>query len=56
MLDRPFVGEMRDQIAVMILCYNEGKTIGKVVRNFRAALPDAAIYVYDNNSTVSCLS
>lgn len=34
---------MIDQIAVMIPCYNEGKTIGKVVRDFRAALPDAAI-------------
>ncbi len=36
--------------AVLIPCYNEAKTIGKVVRDFRAALPDAAIYVYDNNS------
>ncbi len=36
--------------AVLIPCYNEAKTIGKVVRDFRAALPDAVIYVYDNNS------
>jgi len=36
--------------AVLIPCYNEAKTIGKVVRDFRAALPDADIYVYDNNS------
>jgi glycosyltransferase involved in cell wall biosynthesis len=36
--------------AVLIPCYNEAKTIGKVVLDFRAALPDADIYVYDNNS------
>ena len=40
-----------DRIAVLIPCYNEGKTIEKVVRDFQAALPDATIYVYDNNST-----
>lgn len=40
-----------DQIAVLIPCYNESKTIAKVVRDFRAALPEAVIYVYDNNST-----
>lgn len=39
------------KIAVLLPCFNEGITIGKVVRNFRAALPDADIYVYDNNST-----
>ena len=38
-------------IAVLIPCYNEGITIAKVVADFRAALPDAVIYVYDNNST-----
>ena len=38
-------------IAVILPCYNEEATIGKVVRDFKAALPDAAIYVYDNNST-----
>ena len=40
-----------DKTAVLIPCYNEGKTIEKVVRDFRAALPDAVVYVYDNNST-----
>ncbi len=40
-----------DSIAVLIPCYNEGQTIGKVVRDFRKALPEASIYVYDNNST-----
>jgi glycosyltransferase involved in cell wall biosynthesis len=39
------------KIAVLLPCFNEGITIGKVVRDFRAALPDADIYVYDNNST-----
>ena len=39
-----------DKTAVLIPCYNEGKTIEKVVRDFRAALPDAVVYVYDNNS------
>ncbi len=38
-------------IAVLLPCYNEEVTIGKVVRDFRAALPDAVVYVYDNNST-----
>lgn len=38
-------------IAVLIPCYNEAKTIGKVVSDFKATLPDARIYVYDNNST-----
>jgi hypothetical protein len=36
--------------AVLIPCYNEEAAIGAVVRDFRAALPDAVIYVYDNNS------
>lgn len=40
-----------DKIAVLLPCYNEAQTIGKVVRDFRAALPEAVIYVYDNNST-----
>ncbi len=40
-----------DEIAVLIPCYNESKTIEKVVREFREALPLAVIYVYDNNST-----
>lgn len=37
-------------IAVLIPCYNEEASIGQTVRGFRAALPEAAIYVYDNNS------
>ena len=40
-----------DKIAVLIPCYNEAATIEKVVRDFHAALPEAVIYVYDNNST-----
>ena len=40
-----------DKIAVLIPCYNEAATIEKVVRDFRAVLPEAVIYVYDNNST-----
>lgn len=38
------------RVAVLIPCYNEELTIGKVVSDFRSALPDAVIYVYDNNS------
>lgn len=40
-----------DKIAVLIPCYNEGKTIKKVVTDFRQFLPEAVIYVYDNCST-----
>ena len=40
-----------DKIAVLVPCYNESKTIAKVVRDFRKALPEATIYVYDNNSS-----
>ncbi len=40
-----------DKIAVLIPCYNEEKTIGKVVADVRGALPEATVYVYDNNST-----
>ena len=40
-----------DKIAVLIPCYNEGKTVEKVVTDFKNVLPDAIIYVYDNNST-----
>ncbi len=39
------------KIAVLIPCYNEAKTIGKVVNDFKKELPEAEIYVYDNNST-----
>ena len=38
-------------VAVLIPCYNEAPTIAKVVADFRAALPEATVYVYDNNST-----
>ncbi len=40
-----------DKIAVLIPCYNEEKTIAKVVTDAKTALPEAVIYVYDNNST-----
>ena len=39
------------KIAVLIPCYNEAKTIKKVVEDYKKALPNADIYVYDNNST-----
>ena len=39
------------KIAVLIPCYNEAQTIGKVVSDFHEALPGAEVYVYDNNST-----
>lgn len=40
-----------DKIAVLIPCYNESKTIEKVVTDFARVLPEAVIYVYDNNSS-----
>ena len=40
-----------DKVAVLIPCYNEEKTIEKVIRDTKSALPDAVIYVYNNNST-----
>ena len=40
-----------DKIAVLIPCYNEGQTIENVVRDFKTVLPEATIYVYDNNSS-----
>lgn len=40
-----------DKIAVLIPCYNEEKTIEKVVTDVKRALPEATVYVYDNNST-----
>lgn len=40
----------KPRIAVLIPCYNEEIAISKVIRDFKAALPDARIYVYDNNS------
>lgn len=43
-------------LAVLIPCYNEEIAIAKVVQDFRSALPDAAIYVYDNNSSDNTVS
>ena len=40
-----------DNIAVLIPCYNEEKTIGKVIADVKANIPEAVIYVYDNNSS-----
>lgn len=41
---------MAQKTAVIIPCYNEGKAIAKVVKDFKKVLPEAEIYVYDNNS------
>lgn len=41
----------KDRIAVLIPCYNESKTISKVIKDYKKALPKAEIYVYDNNSS-----
>ena len=40
-----------DKIAVLIPCYNESQTIKKVINDYQKTLPEATIYVYDNNST-----
>ncbi len=40
-----------DKIAVLVPCYNESRTIKKVVEDFKRILPEAVIYIYDNNST-----
>lgn len=40
-----------DKIAVLVPCYNESKTVKKVVEDFRRVLPEATVYVYDNNSS-----
>lgn len=40
-----------DKIAVLIPCYNEEQTIAKVVSDVKRVLPEAVIYVYNNNST-----
>ena len=42
---------MGSKIAALIPCYNESMTIEKVIKDYKKALPEAAIYVYDNNST-----
>jgi glycosyltransferase involved in cell wall biosynthesis len=50
-------GDQSYRVAVILPCYNEEAAIGDVVRDFRAALPEAVVYVYDNNSkdrTVEC--
>lgn len=43
-------GFVMDEIAVLIPCYNEKNTIEKVVKDFKECLPEATVYVYDNNS------
>ncbi|QHL90420.1 glycosyltransferase [Sphingomonas changnyeongensis] len=52
-LPRPDLSAARPaaRVAVLLPCYNEAAAIGQTVAAFRAALPDAAIYVYDNNSS-----
>lgn len=42
---------MKSKVAVLIPCYNESKTIEKVVKDYKRVLPEADIFVYDNNST-----
>jgi glycosyltransferase involved in cell wall biosynthesis len=52
--DERFAGNVtgtRHQVAVLVPCYNEERAVAKVVADFRAAMPDATVYVYDNNST-----
>lgn len=41
---------MKKEIAILIPCYNESKTIEKVIKDYQKVLPEATIYVYDNNS------
>ena len=41
----------KKKIAVLIPCYNESKTVEKVVKDYKKVLPEADVYVYDNNST-----
>jgi glycosyltransferase involved in cell wall biosynthesis len=50
-LDREKPTASRYDVAVLVPCYNEERAIAKVVADFRSALPQATIYVYDNNST-----
>lgn len=45
-----------DRIAVLIPCFNEAQAVEKVVGDFRHVFPDAAICVYDNNSTDAAVS
>jgi len=48
---RPVIASPIPRVAVLIPCHNEAVAIPKVVADFRAALPDATVHVYDNNST-----
>jgi glycosyltransferase involved in cell wall biosynthesis len=50
-IGRPVQLRPHQRLAVLVPCFNEEQTIGKVVGDFRCALPEAAVYVYDNNST-----
>ena len=43
--------EKMEKIAVLIPCYNESRTIEKVIKDWKKNMPEAVIYVYDNNST-----
>ena len=45
------MGENSKKIAVLVPCYNEGLTIASVIRDFKNVIPEADIYVYDNNSS-----
>jgi glycosyltransferase involved in cell wall biosynthesis len=49
--EAPRLAPAAPRIAVLLPCYNEEAAIAQTIASFRAALPDAAIYVYDNNST-----
>lgn len=52
MLSASMISEaLRPRVAVLIPCYNEAAAIGQVVADFREALPDASVFVYDNGST-----
>lgn len=44
------IDQRKLRVAVLVPCYNEGTTIGSVVSDFRASLPDCTVYVFDNNS------
>jgi glycosyltransferase involved in cell wall biosynthesis len=48
---RPETPPVSERLAVLVPCFNEEAAIARVVRDFRAALPQATVYVYDNNST-----
>jgi glycosyltransferase involved in cell wall biosynthesis len=50
-IDKSQFDAARYDVAVLVPCYNEERAIAKVVADFRAALPAATVYVYDNNST-----